>query len=479
MFKLFRMGGLKNRSILWYRQDLRMHDNEALHEAARFGHQVIPVYVFDARIFQGISRFGHPRMHPLRARFIVESVKALRQSWRDMGGDLIVRAGKPEEIIFSLAGEFKTSMVYCNRERTRDEVRVQDKLERNLWSIGQEMRCTRGKMLYYTQDLPFPVPHTPDHFPAFRKELERVIPVRPMLDIPDTTPVPIRPADAGEIPEPEDFRLGLERGLEPLFNGGEKEGIRKLKEYIWSDGGLKRYRAKDNFLNNALFSSSLSPWLAQGCLSPKMVYHEVKSYESIFRPGEASQNLLTELVRRDYCRLITNKYGDRVFQRGGILKKPVPHVRDETYLFNLWKEGRTGVPLVDAAMKALRATGYLPHPLREAVGRFLVSSLKVNWQLGADWFEANLVDYDAASNWVNWLFLAGQMPESGEERAVSLAYLAKKYDPSGHFIRKWLKELDPLPDSKILHPESLSKEEQVKYGFTPGKNYPRPIIPFG
>lgn len=473
------MAGMKNRSILWYRQDLRMHDNEALYEAVRFNHQVIPVYVFDVRLFHGISRFRHRRVHPLRARFIVESVKALRQSWREMGGDLIVRVGKPEEIIFSLAGEFKTSMVYCNRERTRDEVQVQDRLEHNLWSIGQEMRCTRGKMLYYTQDLPFPVPHTPDQFSAFRKELERIIPVRNMLEIPETMHTLNRPFDAGDIPEPVDFGLGPERGMEPLFSGGEKEGIRRMKEYIWSDGGLKKYRAKDNFLNNALFSSSLSPWLAQGCISPKMVYHEVKSYESIFGPGEASQNLLTELIRRDYCRMITNKYGDKIFQRGGILKKPVPQVRDEAYLFNLWKEGRTGVPLVDSAMKALRATGYLPHPLREAVARFLVSSLKVNWQLGADWFEANLVDYDAASNWVNWLLLAGQMPESGEEKAVSLTYLAKKYDPTGQFIRKWLKELEGIPGAKILRPETLSMEEQVKYGFTPGKNYPKPIVPLG
>jgi deoxyribodipyrimidine photo-lyase len=139
------------------------------------------------------SRFGHKRVHLLRAQFLIESIKALRDSWREMGSDLIVRVGHPEHVIFDLAKEFKTSMVFCNRERTRDEVTVQDSLEQNLWTIGQEMRFTRGKMLYYTQDLPFPVTHTPDNFTAFRKELERIVPIRAELPMPDSISPIIQP----------------------------------------------------------------------------------------------------------------------------------------------------------------------------------------------------------------------------------------------------------------------------------------------
>ena len=94
---------MKNRSILWYRQDLRIHDNEALYEAARWNNEVLPVYIFDPRVFKGKSRFGHRRMHPLRAQFIIESIEALRKAWTEMGAELIVRVGKPEYEIFLLA----------------------------------------------------------------------------------------------------------------------------------------------------------------------------------------------------------------------------------------------------------------------------------------------------------------------------------------------------------------------------------------
>lgn len=468
---------MKNRSILWYRQDLRIHDNEALYEAARWNNEVIPVYIFDPRLFTGQSRFGHPRMHPLRAQFIIESIEALRKSWQEMGSDLIIRIGKPEDEIFQLSQEFKTSLVFCNRERTRDEVAVQDQLERNLWTIGQEMRLTRGKMLYYTQDLPFPVTHTPDNFTSFRKELERIVPVRAILQVSDNISPVLQTFEPGQIPSLKDLGVKASSDLVTLFKGGEAEGIKKLKEYIWSENGLHKYKSKENLIDNPLFSSAFSPWLAQGCLSPKLIYHEVKSYESIHGASEATQGLISELIRRDYCRLMAKKYGDKIFQKGGILNKSLPSAKEEKYLFKLWKEGRTGVPLIDAAMHALEFTGFLPHPLREAVAHFLIHTLKVNWQWGADWFEANLIDYDPASNWVNWMVLAGQMPEAGEEKTASINYIAKKYDPNGRFTRQWIKELDKLPDTKLFHPETLTEEEQKKYGLILGKHYPKPIIP--
>ncbi len=466
---------MKNKSLLWYRQDLRLHDNEALYEAIRWNSEVIPVYVFDPRAFNAGSRFGHTRMHLHRAQFIIDAVTALRWSLRALGSDLIVRVGYPENVLFDLAKEFKTSVVFCNRERTRDEVLVQDRLERNLWTIGQEMWYARGKMLYYTQDLPFPVTHTPDNFSAFRKELERIVPVRTLLPTPDALIPIFQPYDPGSIPSIE--VLGLKPTEAPsLFLGGEEEGIKKLKDYVWSDSGLRKFRTKDNFVSDPLFSSKLSPWLSQGCLSPKMVYHEIKSYESIHGSNEGSQKMTTALIRRDYCRLLAKKYGDKIFLRGGISQKPIESPSEEQFLFKLWKEGRLGIPLIDASMKALAATGYLPFPLRSVAAQFLVYSLKVNWQLGADWYESNLIDYDPASNWINWQSLAGLIPDTHEEKPVSLGFIAKKYDPQGRFIRHWIKALEHIPENKIFHPELLDEQDQKRYNFIPGKHYPKPIV---
>ncbi len=141
-----------NRCIVWFRLDLRLHDNEALTDALKSCDEVIPVYVFDERLFEGRTHYGFRKTARHRARFLIESVADLRAELQRKGVDLIVRKGVPEKEIFDLACSLKTKWIFCNRERTRDEVRVQDALEKKLWSVGQEIRYSRGKMLYYTQD---------------------------------------------------------------------------------------------------------------------------------------------------------------------------------------------------------------------------------------------------------------------------------------------------------------------------------------
>ena len=175
----------QKRAIVWFRSDLRLHDNEALVEAMRSAEEVIPVYVFDERIFKGETSFGLRKTDKFRAQFIIESVADLRENLRKIGSELYVRIGKPEEILFEMSRESKTSWIFCNRERTDEEVYVQDQVEEKLWSIGQELRMSRGKMLYYTSDLPFPVPQTPDVFSSFRKEVERITPVRDPFPAPE------------------------------------------------------------------------------------------------------------------------------------------------------------------------------------------------------------------------------------------------------------------------------------------------------
>ncbi|MEP7268701.1 MAG: DASH family cryptochrome [Saprospiraceae bacterium] len=467
---------MKNRSLLWFRQDLRLHDNEALYEALRWNNEVIPVYVFDPRVFVSVSQFGHRRMSRLRAQFTIDSVVGLRQALRNIGSDLLVRVGKPEEEIYNLAKEFRTDVVFCNRERTPDEMHVQDSLEQNLWTIGQEMRFTRGKMLYYTQDLPFPVTHTPDNFSIFRKELERIIPVRQILPFPDSVSPILQSFEPREIPSIKDLGFEEIESTYKIYKGGQEEGLKKLKEFIWSPEGLPKYRVKDRFIIQPMFSSELSPWLAHGCISPKMVYHEIKSYESIYGVDENTQSMTSDLMRRDFCRLMAKKYGFKIFEPEGVSNKIKESIPDEQYLFRIWKEGRTGIPIVDASMKSLASTGYLPYPLRFSCAHFLIYQLRVHWRLGADWYEANLIDYDVASNWVNWMILAGLLPEAQEEKTMSLDYLSKKFDPNGDFVKKWLPALQNLPPSKIFHPENLEIDEQKKYGLIVGKDFPKPVI---
>ncbi|MDP4853696.1 MAG: deoxyribodipyrimidine photo-lyase, partial [Saprospiraceae bacterium] len=192
---------IRERVIVWFRQDLRLHDNEALFEAIRQSKEVIPVFVLDERQIFGKTSFEFPKIGKFRMKFLLESIEDLRSNLKKLGSDLIVRVGHTENILINIANQTKATAVYCNRERTEEEVKVQDNLEKLLWQEGKELLYFRGKMLYYTADLPFPVTHTPDIFSQFRKEVERIIPVRDPFPTPTKQFQPISvPINPGDIP---------------------------------------------------------------------------------------------------------------------------------------------------------------------------------------------------------------------------------------------------------------------------------------
>jgi deoxyribodipyrimidine photo-lyase len=221
--------------IVWFRQDLRIHDNEALTEAISTGKPVIPVYVFDSRNYKD-SRFdGFPKTGPIRMKFIIESVIDLRRNLHKIGLPLVVRTGFSEEIIFELGRNNKAHYIFCNRERTKDQVIIQDAVEQNLWRGGMELRYSRGKMLYYTADLPFPVTHTPDNFLVFRKEVENMVKIRKPIPSPEKQMNNLRQIlDEGNIPALE--QLGFRQNdliMEHTeIEGGETMARETLKLYM-------------------------------------------------------------------------------------------------------------------------------------------------------------------------------------------------------------------------------------------------------
>ncbi|MCB0599144.1 MAG: DASH family cryptochrome [Lewinellaceae bacterium] len=468
------------RAILWVRLDLRLHDNEALHEALDGAGEVIPVYVFDERAFGGKTHFfGFPKTGKYRARFIIESIEALRQSFRERGSDLIVRVGKPEEEVFEIAKKARTSWVFCNRERTYEEVKVQDALEKNLWSVGQEMRYSRGKLLYYTSDLPFPIQHTPDTFTQFRKEVERYVPVRSPLPVPEALPPITVALDPGEVPTLSG--LGYEE-FEPdprsayMFRGGEPEGLARLHHYLWDEGLIDDFKESRDGLAGGDFSTKLSPWLAQGCLSPKMVYYELRKYEEQFGRNKSTYELFYYLMLRDFYRFMAKKYCNQIFFKSGPQNNANPKWRNDRELLQQWIDGRTGVPFIDANMREISQTGYMSSRGRQNVASFLAHDLGVNWQMGAEYFESALIDYDVASNWGNWNNVAGVGSDSREGRYLNIISQARTYDPKGEYVKLWLPELEGVPAEKIHQPDQLSFSEQEELHLRIGDDYPKAVI---
>ena len=471
---------MRKRVILWFRNDLRLDDNEALLDAAAAG-DVIPVYVFDDRTYKSLtSGFGFRKTGAFRAKFRLEAVADLRVQLQAIGSDLVVRTGRSEDVVSDWAREYGTSWVFCNRERTDEEVRIQDALEGKLWNIGQELRYSRGKMLYHTADLPFPVSHAPDVFSQFRKEVERFVPVRDPKPAPTALPVLPEGLAAGELPTLEELgyaEVDQDKRAAIQHQGGETAGRQRLHYYLWGSDLAKTYKETRNELLGQAYSTKFSAWLAAGCLSPKRVYHELRRYEAECGANDSTYWIFFELLWRDFFRLMAKKYQNAIFQKRGPKGLPVPEWSENQQVFERWASGQTGVPFVDANMRELNATGFMSNRGRQNVASFLVKDLKLNWQMGAEYLESLLIDYDVASNWCNWNYVAGVGSDPREDRYFNILTQAKRYDADGDYVRTWVPELAGLEGSSIHRPDLLSQAEQKALGIQLGVDYPNALVP--
>lgn len=467
----------KDTAIVWFRQDLRVHDNEALWEASQAAERVIPVYIFDERVFNSKTSYGFNKTDVFRTQFIIESIHNLRKSFQKRGTDLIVRIGKAEEILSELCNHYNSSWIYCNRERTQEEVDIQNALEKKLWQRGKELRYTRGKMLYYTADLPFPITHTPDVFTNFRKEVEKIIKVRDPLPSESLNFFPLSlDTDFGDIPTIEDFGLKFRNNQKRKFKGGENEGLARLRYYLWESDLIKQYKESRNGLLGKDYSSKFSPYLSQGCLSPKTIYSEIKNYEEERGANESTYWLTFELLWRDFFRLMGKKHGNKIFHLDGITENASPSWEEDMDKFNNWKNGKTGIPFIDANMKEIASTGFMSNRGRQNTASFLINDLKVNWLIGAEYFESVLVDYDPCSNYGNWTYIAGVGNDPRKDRYFNILSQSKRYDPEGTYIKKWIPVLSELSEPEVFLPELADEVTLKKYNISLGKKYPLPII---
>jgi deoxyribodipyrimidine photo-lyase len=223
------------------------------------------------------------------------------------------------------------------------------------------------------------------------------------------------------------------------FSGGENEGLKRLNRFIWQDKNILHYKDTRNQLIGENYSSKFSPWLANGSLSARKIFYEVKNFEKEVEANESTYWLIFELLWRDYFRFVAKKYGNKIFLRGGIRNINSEYSNDLEH-FEKWQTCNTRNDFVDANMTELMKTGFMSNRGRQNAASYLCKDLKIDWRWGASWFESQLIDYDFASNWCNWMYIAGVGNDPREVRYFNVNKQAEMYDQDKSYRKLWLDE---------------------------------------
>ncbi|WP_449440239.1 deoxyribodipyrimidine photo-lyase [Pedobacter steynii] len=379
---------MKSKKILvWFRNDLRLHDNEMLVEAIAKSDCILPIYFFDPRYFESTS-FETEKTGARRAQFLLESVSALRTAFQKLGGDILLIQGKPEEHIPIIVEQLEISEVYHHREVGPEETLVSGYVEDALWKLRVNLKHFIGHTLYNKEDLPFPIKDIPDVFTQFKKKTERDAIVKSCFE----SPLEVTFAENenwGALPSL--LELGLaEPGFVSFDNetrGGELDGLEHLTKLLEPGSEIYTKYSSKVLADKQGFTSKISGWLSFGCLSPRKVYWMVKEAEASFGPNPNFNQILLGLLWRDYFRFMFKKHGIKFFQEPDFEEMILSPVEVDVAQVKKWKNGETGHLLVDKYMKELNDSGFIPHAARLVVATFLIHVLKVHWTIGAAYFE--------------------------------------------------------------------------------------------
>lgn len=386
-----------SRIIYWFRNDLRLLDNEGFQTAAATASEIIPVYVFDPRQFAR-TKFGFRRAGASRVHFLLETVAALRTSLRERGGDLLIRIGEPEKIIAELAENFGVEYVFTSKEIAPDETLVESSLSKNLKVNNVDIRLFWMNTVVGAAQLPFPIAKLPDQFETFFSLVSERVTLGPLFPVPNEVNLPIE-YTAGVLPslpmlgiDPNEIAGATSSLLKPA---GEALATLKLSDFTAHNGLIHQEVSAD-----PLMQAQLSQWISIGCLSPRLILSQLEGKDGY-------QSTLRCVLKRDYHHWTLLRYGSRLFKPSGIDHNMARLWNNDLEAFDAWRNAATQNPEVNLVMHKLNQTGYLTFEERNLAAGFLANDLNINWTWGAMYFESLLIDYNVSNSWCNWNRVAG------------------------------------------------------------------------
>lgn len=459
--------------IVWFRDDLRLSDHPALHEAAATGAPLICLYVLDEHSPQ--LRPPQARPHGAASRWwLAQSLRALDASLQARGATLILRRGPAADIIAELARQVDADAVHWNEIEIVPHRAVADALAEALSIAGIAYHRHAGELLAAPDAIRTKEGRGLRVFtPFWRRVLSLGDPPKPLPAPAKLRSHPDAPSDQLASWQLEPTKPDWAGGLREFWTAGEDAARDKLGAFLESLPGYTSGR--DHPDRDA--TSRLSPHLRFGEISPRQVWYAAR-FVAAERPAFAADvdKFLSELGWREFCRHLLADHPDLAARNLQAAFDDFPWTSNDAAL-TAWQRGRTGYPIVDAGMRELWHTGVMHNRVRMVVASFLVKHLLIDWRLGEAWFWDTLVDADPGSNPANWQWVAGSGADAAPYfRVFNPVLQGEKFDPAGDYVRRWVPELAALPNKFIHQPWSATPVELAAAGVTLDGNYPAPII---
>ena len=460
-------------SILWFRQDLRLEDNPALQAASERGGEIIFLFIApnakEPWTPGGASRY-----------WLHQSLSALQKSLAKHRAALIIRRGEALSVLKKIISESKASAVFWNRRYEPASIRLDTHLKQELKKQGVEAQSFKANLLFEPHEIknqqgkPYQV-FTPFWKACLVSENQIAEPlVVPRIQAYSQT-LFSENLDTLEL-QP---KIPWADGIAKAWRMGEVAALQILEDFI--ERALADY-AEGRDRPGQIGTSRLSPYLHFGEISPRQIWHAIRTVQArhagnlFFKNAEV---YLREVVWREFAHHLLFHFPHTPEQPLRSEFSRFPWRQDPEALRD-WQKGQTGYPIVDAGMRELWVTGWMHNRVRMIVASFLVKDLLISWQEGARWFWDTLVDADLANNTLGWQWTAGCGADAAPYfRIFNPILQGEKFDSRGDYVRRWVPELKRMPD-RFIHkpweaPENILKEAGLKLG----QDYPRPIVDHG
>lgn len=459
-------------AIIWFRQDLRLHDNPALHAAVKEGYAILPLYIYEDAAPWPIAGAQRWWLH--------HSLQSLSESLIHYNTPLILRRGEATSMLPAIINESGASAIFWNRCYEPHAIARDTALKEKLTASGISVHSFNGALLFE----PWEVQNkSGSFFKVFTPFWKQCLAQAHSITAPLPAPKKITPAlhsiksDALDAWNLLPTRPNWAKGFAEHWQVSEHAAHDVLDNFIAK--GLAHYKTGRDHPSHQ-HTSRLSPYLHMGQISPRQLWQRIHLAEEMHGAGKFGvanlAHFLSEIGWREFSHHLLYHVPHMPESAFNPAFNHFPWHEDEAAL-RAWQRGRTGYPIVDAGMRELWHTGMMHNRVRMIVASFLTKHLLIPWQQGAAWFWDTLLDADLANNSAGWQWVAGSGADAAPYfRIFNPVLQGEKFDADGAYVRHWVPELAALPDKYIHQPWNAPSTVMQDAGISLGSTYPHPII---